>query len=489
MTGEPPPRISGRASGRRFGPVRLVPAQSVEPEPERPDTPTAEELDAEDGKGAPEVADAPSVEAPARTASPAPASGPAPLMAAAAGVGERPPPEAPLPESPPLEAPLPEAPRAEAPPSDPPRAEAPRPQAPPAGIVVPKGYALIPEGYRLVPVGAAVTQPPPRTPQRAVPAGPRNRPPGAPVLKGPPARGVARSPGPVTPQSPLFVTGTAVSILAALLLTFALDLLVLGSFRHARDQDVAYSQVRADLANGTAPVNQLTDERRPVPLGTPLGVIDVPWLHLREVFFEGTTSKVLMSGPGHRRDTPMPGQVGNAVIFGRQSAFGGPFGALDLLKQGNQFSVVNGQGTSRWRVVAVRRAGDPQPPALANGSARLTLVTAAGPSFAPQGVLRVDADLITGQDAQGNVIAAWPTGPRPITSAHLLPSERVMAGDIAAWYRLVVPLLVLVPTAVGIGWARYAWGRWQAWLSGVPVLIAAGLAWADQVARLLPNLL
>jgi len=431
MTGEPPPRVSGRASSPRFGRVRLVPAQPADHEPDRADALVAEGPAAGTPPEPPETSEAADVTPPVAPAAP----------------------------------------------------------AAPVGVVVPTGYALVPEGYRLVPVGPPAARPPARGPDRAASPGPRVRPPGGPVPKPPPARAVPRTPGPVTPQSPLYVTGTAISILAALMLTFALDLLVLGSFRHARDQDVAYSQVRADLANGTAPVNQLTDQRRPVPFGTALGVIDVPWLHLREVYFEGTTSKVLMSGPGHRRDTPMPGQVGNSVILGRQSAFGGPFGALDLLKAGNQFSVINGQGTSRWRVVTVRQAGDPQPPALAAGAARLTLVTATGPSFAPQGVLRVDADLITGTDAQGNVIAPWPAGPRPITAAHLLPSEKAMAGDVAAWYRIVVPLLVLVPTAVGIGWARYAWGRWQAWLSGVPLLLAAGLAWADQVARLLPNIL
>ena len=425
MTGDAP-RVSGRASGQRFGQVRLVPAQPADPEPGLVGVPVAEPT------------------APVAEAS-APVEGPDAAPQAASV----------------------------------------------ATVAVPKGYALVPDGYRRVPVGP-VGPVGPRPPQggragpgRPGPTGRQGRPSGGPA----PARGGPRPPGPVTPQSPWYVTGTAISIMSALLLIFALDVLVLGSFRHARDQDVAYSQLRADLANGTAPVNQLTDARRPVPFGTALGVVDVPWLHLREVYFEGTTSKVLMSGPGHRRDTPMPGQVGNSVILGRQSAFGGPFGALDLLKVGNQFSIVNGQGTSRWRVVAIRHSGDPQPPALAAGEARVTLVTAAGTPFAPSGVLRVDADLITGTDAQGTVIAAWPAGPRPITSAALLPSEKAMAGDVAAWYRIVIPLLVLVPTAVGVGWARHAWGRWQAWLAGVPLLLAAALAWSDQVARLLPNVL
>ena len=32
---------------------------------------------------------------------------------------------------------------------------------------------------------------------------------------------------------------------------------------------------------------------------------------------EGTSSGTLMSGPGHRRDTPFPGQAGVSVIVGR----------------------------------------------------------------------------------------------------------------------------------------------------------------------------
>jgi hypothetical protein len=33
------------------------------------------------------------------------------------------------------------------------------------------------------------------------------------------------------------------------------------------------------------------------------------------------------------------------------------------------------------------------------------------------------------------------------------------------------------------------WGRWQAWIVGVPVLLAVGLAVADLASSFLPNLL
>ncbi|WP_042387534.1 sortase, partial [Streptacidiphilus melanogenes] len=274
--------------------------------------------------------------------------------------------------------------------------------------------------------------------------------------------------------------GATLMILSALLFGLLLDVGPIGDIRHARDRETGYAALRLALAQGTAPVGQTDQDGKLLALGTPVALLTVPELGLREVVREGTTSGVLELGPGHRRDTPLPGQAGTSVLMARESGFGGPFGQLDQLRPDETFVLTTGQGKQTYRVLDVRRAGDPVPPALAAGKGRLVLVTASGPAFAPDGVLQVDADLIS-------KVRVAPA--RPLTAQQLDPSELPMHGDASAWVPLVLWGEGLLLAAVGVTLARIRWGRWQAWAVGVPVLGALGLCVADQVARLLPNLI
>lgn len=278
----------------------------------------------------------------------------------------------------------------------------------------------------------------------------------------------------------VFVPSAALTTVAALVFVFVATIAVLGPVRHARDQQTAFATLRSQLANATAMVNQLGDDGKPQPLGTPMAVIDIPQIGVREVVFEGTTAGVLRSGPGHRRDTPLPGQAGTSVVFGRQAGYGGPFGHLDQLRRGTVFSVTTGQGKSLYRIIGLRRAGDPQTTALAAGKGRMTLITAAGTRFVPEGVLRVDADLVS---------AVQPSGPRPITASSLPPAEAALSGDSSVWVVILLLTQALLLASLALAWARARWGRTQVWVTGMPVLLALSVALADQVACLLPNLL
>jgi sortase A len=281
-------------------------------------------------------------------------------------------------------------------------------------------------------------------------------------------------------QRPLYVVSSVLTIIGVLALTFAVTVGGVGYARHARDQKTGFAQLRNTLANATTPVTQTDDTQKLYPTGTPIAVLDIPQIDLREVVFEGSASGVLMSGPGHRRDTPYPGQAGVSVIMGRQAAYGGPFRSLRDLKVGNVFNITTGQGKSTFRVVTVRRAGQYEPAPLADGKGRVTLMTAAGEPFVPQGVLRVDADLVT---------TVQPAAARPLGSANLPQPEKAMEGDpsVVVWILLLAQLLLLVATA--ITWARHRWGGWQVWLAGGPLLAAVAVALADTTAELLPNLM
>lgn len=295
----------------------------------------------------------------------------------------------------------------------------------------------------------------------------------APQLPPPPARTRLRPDGPQ-------LVGAALAIVAALLLGLLLDLGPLGGLRHLRDHETGYAQLRESLAKGTTPIGQRTKDGKLVELGTPVALLEIPQLALREVVREGSTGGVLEAGPGHRRDTPMPGQAGTSVLLGRQAGFGGPFGGLGNLRAKETFTVTTGQGVQTFRVLDVRRAGDPVPEPVKSGAGRLVLVTGSGPLYAPDGTLLVDADLVSDVKAANS---------RPLTAGALPGAELAMGTDDAAWIPLVLwgEALLLAALALASAWSR--WGRLQAWIVGVPVLSALALAVADQVARLLPNLI
>lgn len=276
------------------------------------------------------------------------------------------------------------------------------------------------------------------------------------------------------------VFGTVLTLLGVLLIGFVADLAVVGSLRHARDQRTAYAHLRSELANATAPVSQTDVNGALLRPGTPVALLEIPQLGIREVVLEGTSSGVLRSGPGHRRDTPMPGQQGTSVIFGRRAAFGGPFTDLPRLAPGDMFRVTTGQGTAVYRVTDLRLAGDPQPPVLAGGAGRLTLVTAAGRRYLPEGTLRVDADLVS---------TPQPLGAVKFGSASLPAAEKSLATEPSAWVPVVLWGEALLLAALALTWARSRWGRWQTWVAAVPVLGWLGVAAAGEIARLLPNLL
>lgn len=271
--------------------------------------------------------------------------------------------------------------------------------------------------------------------------------------------------------------GVSSSIAAALLLGFVAVLLPLGALKHDRDQAVKYDDYRLAMAQGTAPVGQRDEYGRPLDLGTPIALLTIPRLGLQEVVSEGTTGQVLRSGPGHRRDTVLPGQAGSAVVFGRRAAFGGPFSRLSELRLGDIITVITGQGRFRYLVAGKRQPGDPAPAALPAGASRLTLVTAAGSPLVPSGALRVDA--LLSEAAQ----------PAPARTAGIADSERPLASDPSAWLGVLLWGELLLALALLLTWTVYRWGRWQTWIVAVPALLAVGVATATQASSLLPNLI
>ncbi|OLB79968.1 MAG: hypothetical protein AUI14_08665 [Actinobacteria bacterium 13_2_20CM_2_71_6] len=287
----------------------------------------------------------------------------------------------------------------------------------------------------------------------------RDRPPRRPPLPGPAVAVIRIS------------IGSA--LLALWVVFFALGL---AGFEAARSQLVLYSQLRTQLADATEPIGG------PIDPGTPVALIEAQRIDLRYVVVEGTAAGDLRAGPGHRRDTPLPGQAGTCVLYGRATGFGGPFRHILDLRPGDTITVTTGQGTFGYRVDGVRRAGDPLPGLLPSGGGRLTLVTAEGVSWragwAPNRVAYVDATL------QGT--------PQPAPAGRLTgvpKADLAMQGDPDALVPVVLWLQLLILGGVGAAWAQRRWGGAQAWLVFTPVILATLWGASESAIQLLPNLM
>jgi sortase A len=265
----------------------------------------------------------------------------------------------------------------------------------------------------------------------------------------------------------------AVGVLAFWVL---LSTLVLGGFQLRSAQGRLYDDLRLHLADGTAPIGA-TDP------GTPIALLAAPSLGISNlVVVEGTSSRQTQEGPGHRRDTPLPGQVGVSVLYGRGATYGAPFSSAPSLHPGDRITATTGQGIFTYVVDGVRRSGDPLPLPLAANRSRLTLVTTEGSGWrtgwAPSRTVFVDATLV------GD--AAVPDRPRP---ADVPAAEKLMSGDTGALVPVLLWAQLLLLVTCALSWGVVRWGRMQAWLVGAPLVVAALWGLMTSATQLLPNLL
>jgi len=267
------------------------------------------------------------------------------------------------------------------------------------------------------------------------------------------------------------------TMIAALCCATIVEATVISGLQHVAAQDRAFAAFRGAVASGTAPVGQNDQQGDLLEMGTPMALLEIPAIGLREVVGEGTTSGVLADGPGHSRTTPFPGQAGTSVIMGRRAAFGGPFKRVPRLEPGDVVTVTTGQGISTYEVTGIRRAGDPLPPPVAAGGGRLVLATADGAAFVPSGAVYVDADLKT---------EPFPSPGR--VQAALDPRERPMGTDRAALWPLLLWVQIMIGVVLALIWCWSRWGRLQTWIVFVPLMALAGIEAAAAFLQLLPNL-
>lgn len=297
----------------------------------------------------------------------------------------------------------------------------------------------------------------------------------SPVDPAVPPPAAARRP---VPNAVLVVVGvaSALSLLMVFLVAYGLGL---SALQEQRAQHQLYAELRGRFSPSSPLAPPVGGVITP---GAPIAILNAPVAHLHDtVVVEGTSSGDLMSGPGHLRDSVLPGQIGQSILLGRSVTAGAPFGHLTALQHGDVIDVTTGQGTFRYSVVDVRGTGSPLP-AVPRAGSLLTLVTSGGSGWlgrlAPDGVRYVDAVL------RGRAVDA-PVGRPVAVPAAELPGR----GDPSGWPFVVLWLQALAVVSVGMVWAWSRWGRWQTWLVGGSLLIGVLWGLSEATMRLLPNLL
>lgn len=282
---------------------------------------------------------------------------------------------------------------------------------------------------------------------------------------------------PAPPASPAQTVISTTAVMAVLVAGWMLaQMLFLGALSADRQQESLYRELRGQLAAATAPTGPIT------PVGDPVALITIPRLGLEQVVVEGTASGDMLRGPGHLRNTVLPGQAGTSAVFGRATTYGAPFARIAELEKGEGIRVVTAQGEVMFTVMGVRRAGDPLPQPRAADAARLVLVSGEGggrlPTLSPQEVVYVDAE----------ADKAFPT---PSGLPRTVPDPELAMGTESG---AVMPLLtlclgLLLALTLGVIAARQRFGTALVWVVTTPVVLAVAWVTTDVVMRLLPNLL
>lgn len=193
--------------------------------------------------------------------------------------------------------------------------------------------------------------------------------------------------------------------------------------------------------------------------GQAVAVLQVPRLGVNVVVAEGDDPEQLRGGPGHRAGTAMPGRRGNSVVMGHRSAWGGPFGDLANVREGELIAVqTREKKTLVYTVRSVARVGGGETSLLRSSKDfRLTLVTGRGGRFSDD---RLVVTAISGtrssEPGSARVIRAETPGPSVIFNLTLLVAlvAFALAAGAAVYMRnrsgIVARVVVVVPLiAVG----------------------------------------
>jgi sortase A len=262
------------------------------------------------------------------------------------------------------------------------------------------------------------------------------------------------------------------------MLLFALFQMGLAGISEQRSQRSLRGAFQSLLGSGVGLGRGADGQPAPIAKGTPVALLEIPDLHLRKVVVEGTDSEQLKRGPGHLRSSHVPGQPGHAIIAGRRTTYGAPFGKLDLLRAGDNVTTITPYGRFEYRVREVSRLKPRKVERLeASTTGWLSLVTS-DPAYTPTGALVVEAEL------QGDPSSA-PDPPRLAGQAGAM----TFTGNAGALVGVALSGTLLLAVLVVADTLYQRWRRWSTYLLTTPIILALLFAWMEGLVSILPSTL
>jgi sortase A len=269
------------------------------------------------------------------------------------------------------------------------------------------------------------------------------------------------------------VVGLVLVTIGCLVAAFLVFEFALSYLTYDRSQTLLLRDLRALVASQEA-----VDVAWVPDPGQPVGVLSIPKIGLSTVMVEGTSAAMTEKGPGHLHGTPLPGRAGNAVVMGRRTTYGAPFGRLDELQIGDEIDVSTGAGQFTYLVakVAVVRPGDADV-VVGSTDSRLTLITSSPPYLA------------TGRYVVTGALRGLPAEQPPGAPVLIAPTELGLSGETGSLGAVVVLGELAVIAVLGAVWLSRRVSRRVGWLLGAPLVLA--LTWGAFAAasRFLPSTL
>jgi sortase A len=237
-----------------------------------------------------------------------------------------------------------------------------------------------------------------------------------------------------TVREPVRPTGYIALGAIALVLLLGVFQYWVTSVEESRSQSELLRELKVDLAStadGGVPA--------PAKVGHPIGLLEIPAIHLEKVAVEGSSARRVEQGPGHDPDSARPGEAGDALFLGKRTAYGAPFAHLNRLQSGDTISITTARGRFTYRVSrSASRASS------ASGRATLTLATGA-PGLISDRVVSITAVL------QGRALLLG-TKPRVVNPVDLATVGGWFSDGgawfwIALWGALLIVALVVAARA------------------------------------------
>lgn len=307
------------------------------------------------------------------------------------------------------------------------------------------------------------------------------------------------------------VDGRSVAKLAVLWLVVALISSVavtygLGGYLADRDQRLLLQDFRAELsqaANEASGLGGVSESVVAPERGAPVAVLEAPDLQLQQVIVEGVQPEETQQGPGHVPGTAGLGQPGNAAVVGRAAMYGGTFGDLSSLQEGDRIVATTRQGESVYVVESVGQRSivdDPVGPArsgpvaaeLPEGGVEptdsITTGELYGPTDGDQLTLVTSAAANPFNSEQATVVIARMDGSpfEPTVQNGRTQSETGTSANLSSWPSLVLALLAyLLTVAAAAALHRRVRAR-VVYFVTAPPFIAFTIVVAQTASQLLP---